>query len=43
MKDFDFSEPDRGSYMLDSYDATPSDYVSMIITDYGMVGCLILN
>lgn len=21
----------------DSYDATPSDYVSMIITDYGMV------
>uniref|UniRef100_A0A6M2EM25 Translation initiation factor eIF2B subunit delta n=1 Tax=Populus davidiana TaxID=266767 RepID=A0A6M2EM25_9ROSI len=23
------------------YDATPSDYISMIITDYGMVGCLI--
>lgn len=27
-------------YLLcDSYDATPSDYVSMIITDYGMVSC----
>lgn len=25
------------SFHHDSYDATPSDYVSMIISDYGMV------
>lgn len=37
---FHYSDP-AIFYIDASYDATPSDYVSMIITDYGMVSATI--
>lgn len=30
-------------FFVGSYDATPSDYVSMIITDYGMVNHVLIS